>query len=360
MTEPAATTTEEVVQTAVEEALVNLVDVHEEAQDFLVNNGINIVGQPMRGFTDWYSHAAIRELVNVMAPLLSGLEMQAARDADAHMASVLRETTGKRVRPEGIRNTQLGRQGVDRETTLGRIANAFRWQQSQVDRNFIDGVNSGKFLTGPGITPEGAADLRLNQIVRTNLQMASRDQFQRNLERNDLVTGYRRILHPELSVEGTCGLCIAASDRIYKKGTLLPIHPGCHCTVLPIVDGFDPGSINEFDFKTLYRDAGGSSTEQLRATRYKIDEHGEIGPVLRPFGLPILGPKKSAAREDHEPDQGNVLRRRRDELVGAMSRLRQRIESGEDQHDPENIAAIMEAQQKRIDELSAEIKRLGL
>jgi hypothetical protein len=110
------------------------------------------------------------------------------------------------------------------------------------------------------------------------------------------VTGYRRIIHPELSRTGTCGLCIAAADRVYSTNELMPLHPpSCNCSVLPIVGDIDPGlSLNEQDLKTLYADAGSTkafdlrrtgykSLEELRAagdTAYAVHEHGELGPML--------------------------------------------------------------------------------
>lgn len=35
----------------------------------------------------------------------------------------------------------------------------------------------------------------------------------------------------------TCGLCVQAADRVYKRADLAPIHAHCRCTVAPLVDG---------------------------------------------------------------------------------------------------------------------------
>ena len=97
------------------------------------------------------------------------------------------------------------------------------------------------------------------------------------------VTHYRRVIHPELSKGGTCGMCVVASDRVYKTGTLMPIHANCECTVAPIAGDDDPGHrINAADLRRLYGDAGGTGRAGLKRTRYRIDEHGELGPVLTP------------------------------------------------------------------------------
>ena len=38
------------------------------------------------------------------------------------------------------------------------------------------------------------------------------------------VEEYRRVLRPELSVDGPCGLCVVASNRVYTRRDLMPIH----------------------------------------------------------------------------------------------------------------------------------------
>lgn len=117
------------------------------------------------------------------------------------------------------------------------------------------------------------------------------------------ITGYRRILRPELSKTGSCGLCIAASDQVYRTSELMPIHPpSCNCDVLPIVGAKngagDPGnSFNNLDLGTLYADAGSTSTRDLAKVRYAVNEHGEFGPVLTVKGQKFTGPEEVAARE---------------------------------------------------------------
>lgn len=103
------------------------------------------------------------------------------------------------------------------------------------------------------------------------------------------IVGYRRIIHPEVSLarggDGTCGLCIAAATRIYKVGTLMPLHDRCACEPLPIFGDIDPGlRLNDQDLKTLlsqlYTDADSTSAAALKRTRYQTIEHGELGPYL--------------------------------------------------------------------------------
>jgi hypothetical protein len=68
------------------------------------------------------------------------------------------------------------------------------------------------------------------------------------------------------------------------------------------------GLINARDLGRFYADAGGTSAEKLRETRYKVDEHGEIGPVLRPHGDPIRT-EQQARRDTNRPGRRPPNRR---------------------------------------------------
>ncbi|OBJ08289.1 hypothetical protein [Mycobacterium sp. 1465703.0] len=133
--------------------------------------------------------------------------------------------------------------------------------------------------------PAALAGQRIDDLVDGNLMLAQRlAQQQVLVQAGAKVTGYRRVIHPELSRTGTCGMCIVAADRIYKVDKLMPIHPPtCKCTIAPVTDEHDPGDdANSIGLAQLYKDAGGNTVAHLKRTRYAIDEHGEFGPVLVP------------------------------------------------------------------------------
>ncbi|MGW2666228.1 hypothetical protein ACWCW7_35195 [Nocardia tengchongensis] len=138
-------------------------------------------------------------------------------------------------------------------------------------------------------TANAAAEQRIEGLVDTNVMLAQRLAEQQTLTKvadlDQKVIGYRRVFHPELSKGGTCGLCIAASDRIYTLAELKPIHARCKCTIAPVTEDHDPGHrINEDDLKMLYKHAGTTSGRtqghNLKRTRYVIEQHQELGPVL--------------------------------------------------------------------------------
>lgn len=138
---------------------------------------------------------------------------------------------------------------------------------------------------------------RLGAIAATNLQLALTQATVNVLSQTPGTRGYRRILRPYLSRGGSCGLCIAAADRVYGRGDLMPIHAKCKCAVMPITRAGDPGlRLNEQDLGQLYR-AAGDSTEgaRLKGTRYRVERHGELGPVLVPAGQRFRGVEDVAA-----------------------------------------------------------------
>lgn len=131
-----------------------------------------------------------------------------------------------------------------------------------------------------------AFEERLTAVATQDVKLADRDEANRILLADPEVDRWRRVIHPELSKSGTCGLCIVASQRIYTLEDLMPMHgPSCNCTVMGITKGHDPGlKLNDDDLKTIYAAAGSTAAEDLQNTRITINEHGELGPVLVKHG----------------------------------------------------------------------------
>lgn len=124
----------------------------------------------------------------------------------------------------------------------------------------------------------------IGSLVSTNLQLARTHTARAVLSSTTGVVGYRRVLTGSVS----CALCYVASTQRYRKRDLLPIHPGCDCTVEPIIDTDYPGRV--LDPETLegtheaIADRFGTSDRYARAPDYRkamiVEEHGELGPVL--------------------------------------------------------------------------------
>ena len=278
----------------------------------------------------FYDTDAITSLARDTGAVVDSFSVTAARSTDAFIADAIANLSGKRYRAIGVRKTigsagELGvRSGITTAGVIGRAADTYRYQQSLLDKQFIADVAAGAATPTELASPLDAAVERVRRGTQLNVALASRNQAAATMAAAadaGLITGYRRVLHAELSHEGSCGLCVAASTEIYRASHLMPLHPGCHCVPVPIGPNKDPGAaINDRDLGRFYSDAGGTSAEKLRATRYKVDEHGEVGPVLRPHGDPIR--TEQQARRDTNRSRAKTvdqkvrtLRHKRDALA---------------------------------------------
>lgn len=138
----------------------------------------------------------------------------------------------------------------------------------------------------------------LSTSIETDVMLAQREAMSQVLrEAPPLISGYRRVIRPELSTTGVCGLCIAASGQVYSRADLLPIHHRCKCIVLPVVeaDALIAQTINNLTLAELYEAAGSTAGRELKKLRYVIQQHGELGPVLVQDGHHFTGPEILAA-----------------------------------------------------------------
>lgn len=237
-------------------------------------------------FTGWYDSTLITEWAATLARQVEAVLRTSGRTTDAYLARMVSLLTGNRFRPAGLADlSELRGPALTGPGAFARAADVYRWQQAKHDRA------ARALLVQPAprvpqlATPVEAAVERATSVASTGVQLTQRAQTVRTLgvaEAQGLVTGYRRIIHPELARGGeTCGLCVAASDRVYKVSELLPVHDGCNCTVAPMTRELDPGlNLNQLDLKRLYRAAGSTGAADLSRVRYKVVDHGELGPQL--------------------------------------------------------------------------------
>jgi hypothetical protein len=144
---------------------------------------------------------------------------------------------------------------------------------------------------------------RLQLIGDTDVSLAVRDTSAQVLQFTPEVTGYRRVIHPELAKsQESCGLCIAASTRKYHVKELMPLHDRCNCGIVAITRRQDPGgAINDQSLSELYRLAGSTKAGDLAKVRYRVHEHGELGPVLRAESDEFRGPAEVRRATDRKP-----------------------------------------------------------
>lgn len=291
-------------------AIATLVAAQAAHRALVTRQAVAMATAAAQSFTGWYDTAQIGAWAATLAARIEALQRNLAGSTDAYLARALSQLLGRRIRPIGVIDVDTLREGVTHAGAYGRAADVYRWQQAQLDAFTRRLVTAEDLVEPPDlIDPIDAAVQRVANVADVDMQLADRAQsrtvLQQHAERHD-ITGYRRVIHPERSKGGTCGLCIAASDRVYHVKELRPIHSRCECTTLPIVGRVDPGAgLNALDLRDLYKRAGGSTgSAALKSTRYQIDEHGELGPVLNPAGAKVRT-ERQAARETN-PDRGRA------------------------------------------------------
>lgn len=186
---------------------------------------------------------------------------------------------------------------------------------------------------------------RIERVADMDVSLAQRAQESVVLRRApERVTGYRRILQPELGGGGPpCGLCVVAADRIYHREELKPLHDRCRCAVLAITAGADPGlTLNGDDLDRLYTAAGGTTSgKALKRIRVGIGEHGELGPILFPYGRGF----RDAEEAEADLRTGSIQRRLQG-LERSTTALRRKLDAGETR-----VRPLAEYQQRLIAQL---------
>lgn len=169
---------------------------------------------------------------------------------------------------------------------------------------------------------------RVRQLADADVRMANRERAARVYEAASPqgVIGYRRIIHPELSRTGTCGLCLVAADRLYSTKELYPLHDNCKCETLPVTNTSDPGlKLNREDLDYIYSVAGGNTASKISNTRIAEYVSGERGPTLArrveksKSGLTPNDEKYSLSGEDAE--RASYVHSPREELIDAQDEL---------------------------------------
>lgn len=134
---------------------------------------------------------------------------------------------------------------------------------------------------------------RLMSITATDMQQAKNRAAASAMERSGFQF-FRRVL----SGSENCALCAIASTQRYRRGDLLPIHPGCDCGVAALLSETDPGQVIDSTTLELIHDeverVTGSVDRGGRAPDYRdlvvTNMHGELGPTLGWRGENFTGP----------------------------------------------------------------------
>jgi hypothetical protein len=249
--------------------------------------------QNVWGSLDSWRSADIDRFVRAVAPAITGGQRQVAALTDSYLAAVESTITGLPVRPVGVPAnlvTDEAIRGVAAEDVYARTGPAV-WSALSDGSDLPTAVEAGL--------------QRALSMALTDLQLAKTHASRHIFGEKDHVVGYRRAL----TGRKACGLCAVASTQRYHKADLMPCHPGCGCSVVPIIGTNDPGQVIDAGqleqvhqaindrfgaFNSGARDIPGVSNPDGTPAQYRnvlvVHHHGEIGPVLGVRGQHFTGP----------------------------------------------------------------------
>lgn len=289
------------------ERLAAISDQHTKQHDSIVLKLIKLLLGVWGDFGSSRDPDAVLAMASQSATLVGSAVAQTRRLTRSYLQATLREMDALPSKLPPIMDA-YPRSGVSALDAYSRPANQFIYALSQ------------------GSTVEEARTVgveRLQQLAGQDVYLADRDEQQRVYKAAPKVIGYRRVIHPELSKTGTCGLCVVAADRLYHLEELLPIHAvDEHCTTMPVTKGDDPGfRLNGDDLQKIYAAAGSTFAEDLLNTRITINEHGEMGPVLVKQGDHFRTAKEAGRPEYVKPTPDAMRKANRTAQTQAQSEL---------------------------------------
>lgn len=245
--------------------VVRLVDAHAKRRAGVLAAVVRILTRLLGGMsTSWYDDEAVRKFAAEAAGTVQEAQQQVAEVTFEYLTAVLEE---------------MGLNALARTPDLpGRLREvepSIEWARPAEQYRYA------KSLGKSHEEAQKAAADRAEALLDDDLTLGMQHATVTLLREFPEVTGYRRVIHPELSKSGTCGLCAVAADRVYYVDRLLPVHERCKCGVLPITADWDPGSpLNGDDLERLYKEAGGTAGDKLKRTRFAVEDHSELGPRL--------------------------------------------------------------------------------
>lgn len=268
----------------------------------------------------WYDGDLVRAAAAHAATIMQTAINESRTEADAYIEEVLKDLD-----IEWPDVPEIDTWEYEREERSGTLLDEVAERPAEQRR----------YQTSIGKTDEealAAAVDRASVLAQTDIADASRSRAQKIYRTTPVVTGYRRVIRPELSKTGTCGLCAVASHQRYKLDELMPIHDRCKCQTMPITEDADPGgAINRADLNRLYEAAGSTLAQDLKRVRISTGEHGELGPVLTDAGLAIPAGSARPGRKKPPRKQASKTRREAPKSGGSTADREKQIAKREAQ-----------------------------
>lgn len=244
--------------------LLALVDAHAAGRGTIADRVFAALYALWAPFDGWYRPSLVQDVSEQAAAVVSAGQAGTAGLADSYLAASTTLVRGAATAPAGVSPAMREplRHGVTGPEVQARVAQEFRWQIFR------------------GLDPDSALGVAMNRARES----ASQDlnlAFQRQVAdftRKRQVQRFRRVTRGEKA----CGLCVAASNRVYTRGDLMPMHSRCRCSVIEVGSVLGGGRIvSDEEYLALAGASRSLSSSDLKDVRYVVDEHGELGPVLR-------------------------------------------------------------------------------
>lgn len=266
----------------VDTRIVRTLDAFNSQRQSVVDRITGLVTALFADFDQWTNPGPITQVTTLAGRYVSVGQRQIAGLTDAYLARTTSLLRGEVVSPAGV--------GPEMSNVLRRGQDSFVKVYSRLPAEY-------RYQLSLGRSKDEALKLtlqRAREMSATDLDLAHRDQAAKFTTVRH-VGRYRRVIRGE----GTCGLCIAAADRIYSRGDLLPIHNNCRCAVMDVSE-LDPArELNDQDITNLYGEAvqaaGSTSAKKLLQVKVSVVEHGELGPQLHVVGQHFRGPAQVGA-----------------------------------------------------------------
>lgn len=221
----------------------------------------------------WRDDDVARFEAAILPTLLAG-ERQVARLTNTQLTNARNLTLGTKDRPSPV-----DLRSVTGDALRG-VSPSVVYRRPQKTLNFE--LSKGKSVTDA----VRASSQRLGKLVDIDLQLAKTH----TIAKQGQAKSFRRVL----SGAENCAKCVIASTQRYRRGNLMPIHPGCDCGVEELHDGGADQVIAPATLKEMHAAIEAEFGASDRAARV-IDglnersdyldlivtrEHGETGPTL--------------------------------------------------------------------------------
>jgi hypothetical protein len=236
-----------------------------------------------------YRDGSIDQFARTVAPVVTAGQRRVGALTDAYLRRLHTLTTGEQIAAPTVSLdllTDLQIRGVPALEVYQRGGPTV-WTALDAGKSLAEAVQMG--------------EQRMTKTAVTDLQLAKTHAAQQSQDARG-VKYFRRVLRGAQS----CNLCVVASTQRYKRGDLLPIHPGCDCGVEDLPGDADPGQVIDEQLLTQAHqsilDSYGAFDGSARGIpgteiRYQdvavaVNDHGELGPVLGVWGQHFTGPNQ--------------------------------------------------------------------